>query len=290
MSRNERLERMLEQLLSAERLRGTPPRLTEALRYAVFPGGARVRPRLCLAVAIACGDDRPGVADSAAAAIELLHCASLVHDDLPCFDDALTRRGKPSVHQAYGEPLAVLVGDALIVRAFEALAAGAAEAGERMAQLIEIVGASVGAPDGIIAGQAWECEPEVPLDRYQQAKTGALFAAATMVGAVAAGSDAAPWRRLGASIGAAYQVADDLLDANGDAATIGKPVGRDEALRRPSSVRARGRNGSASRLRKLVQRALDSIPPCTGEVALRATIAAESEQFVRMALGCRAAA
>lgn len=290
MSRNERLERMLEKLLSAERLRGTPPRLAEALRYAVFPGGARVRPRLCLAVAIACGDDRPVVADSAAAAIELLHCASLVHDDLPCFDDALTRRGKPSVHHAYGEPLAVLVGDALIVRAFEALAGGAAGAPERMVELIRIVGASVGAPDGIIAGQAWECEAKVPLDRYQQAKTGALFAAATMAGAVAAGSDASPWRRLGASIGAAYQVADDLLDANGDAAAIGKPVGRDEALGRPSSVRARGRNGSASRLRKLVQRALDSIPPCPGEAGLRETIAAESEQFVRMALGCRAAA
>ena len=95
------------------------------LRYAVFPGGARIRPRLCLAVAQACGEDQPAVTDAAAAAIELLHCASLVHDDLPCFDDAPLRRGKPSVHRAFGERLAVLAGDALIVLAFETLARAA---------------------------------------------------------------------------------------------------------------------------------------------------------------------
>ena len=91
-----------------------------------FPGGARIRPRLCLAVAQACGEDQPAVTDAAAAAIELLHCASLVHDDLPCFDDAPIRRGKPSVHRAFGEQLAVLAGDALIVLAFETLALAAA--------------------------------------------------------------------------------------------------------------------------------------------------------------------
>ena len=95
------------------------------MRHAVLPGGARVRPQLCLSVAQACGDDLPEMSDAAAAAIELIHCASLVHDDLPCFDDADLRRGKPSVHRAYGEPLAVLAGDALIVMAFEALARAA---------------------------------------------------------------------------------------------------------------------------------------------------------------------
>ena len=92
-----------------------PPKLADAMRYSVFPGGARIRPRLALAVACACGQDDPAVANAAAAAIELLHCASLVHDDLPCFDDASTRRGKASVHRAFGERLAVLAGDALIV-------------------------------------------------------------------------------------------------------------------------------------------------------------------------------
>jgi geranylgeranyl diphosphate synthase type II len=142
----------------------------------------------------------------------------------------------------------------------------------------------------MIAGQAWECEPEAPLNRYQMAKTGALFAAATMAGAAAAGHPAEPWRQLGESIGAAYQVADDILDANGDEAEIGKPVGRDAALGRPSAVQAMGQGGSADRLRALVAKALDSIPSCPGEAALRATIAAESEQFVRHALRCRAAA
>ena len=100
---------------------GCPPRLAEAMRYTVFPGGARIRPRLSLAVAWACGDDDPRAAAGAGASIELMHCASLVHDDLPCFDDADRRRGKPTVHLAFGEPLAVLTGDALIVMAFETL-------------------------------------------------------------------------------------------------------------------------------------------------------------------------
>jgi geranylgeranyl pyrophosphate synthase len=96
-------------------------KLAAAMRHAVFPGGARIRPQLCLAVARACGDSDPALADAAAAAIELLHCASLVHDDLPCFDDAPLRRGRASVHCAFGERLAVLAGDALIVQAFQTL-------------------------------------------------------------------------------------------------------------------------------------------------------------------------
>ena len=120
---------------------GCPPRLADALRYAVFPGGARIRPRLCLAVAPACGDDDPAASDAAAAAIELLHCASLVHDDLPCFDDADLRRGRPSVHRAFGEPLAVLAGDALIVLAFETLARGARRCARRgSVALVRIIG------------------------------------------------------------------------------------------------------------------------------------------------------
>ena len=95
-----------------------PPLLAAAVNYAVFPGGARIRPRLCLAVACANGQDDPAVANAAAAAIELMHCASLVHDDLPCFDDAPTRRGKASVHRAFGERLDVLAGDAMIVLAY----------------------------------------------------------------------------------------------------------------------------------------------------------------------------
>lgn len=285
-----RIERALEAALSDSALDGAPAGLTDALRYAVFPGGHRVRPRLLLAVAAANGDDRPEITDAAATAIELLHCASLVHDDLPCFDGAHLRRGKPSVHVAHGEPLAVLSGDGLIVHAFQVLGAAGAAAPERLVRLIAIIGGGVGLPTGIVAGQAWECEPDIPLSRYQQAKTGALFAAATMAGAAAAGAEPEPWRRLGQCIGEAYQVADDILDANGDAATAGKPVGQDLNHDRPSAVREMGQVGSARRLQSLVEEALSSIPACLRQPELRELIAHESQQFVKLALSCRAAA
>ena len=180
---------------------GCPPRLAAALRYSVFPGGARIRPRLALAVACACGEDNPEIADAAAASIELLHCASLVHDDLPCFDDAPIRRGKPSVHRAFGERIAVLAGDALIVLAFQTLARGAAASPRRLAALVNIVARAVGMPGGIVAGQAWESESHVGLAEYQRAKTGVLFGAATMAGAESAGAESAPWVALPARYG-----------------------------------------------------------------------------------------
>ena len=117
-----RIEQALEKAIRRATGSKAPPKIAEAMRYAVFPGGARVRPRLCLAVAQACGDDFPAITDGALAAVELLHCASLVHDDMPCFDDAALRRGRPSVHSTFGEPVALLCGDALIVLAFETLA------------------------------------------------------------------------------------------------------------------------------------------------------------------------
>src|SRR5690242_8860196 len=192
-----RIERTLIEAIGATEAPGGPPGLAAAMHHAVFPRGARIRPRLCLAVAGACGDDAPEASAGAAAAIELLHCASLVHDDLPCFDNADLRRGRPSVHAAFGEPLAVLAGDALIVLAFQTLAKASCPP-LRMAKLINIVGSCVGVPRGIVAGQAWECEPEVDLSHYHRSKTGALFAAATVCGAAAAGfENPDAWRDLG---------------------------------------------------------------------------------------------
>jgi len=259
---------------------GCPPRLAAAVRYAVFPGGQRIRPRLCLAVACACAEDDPSVADSAAASIELLHCASLVHDDLPCFDDAATRRGKPSVHRAFGERLAVLAGDALIVLAFQTLARGCSAAPQRLAPLLLTVGRAVGMPTGIVAGQAWECEPRVELAAYQQAKTGSLFAAATVAGALAAGVDATGWRRLGELLGEAYQVADDLHDVASLADDVGKPTGRDAILGRPSAAREFGVEGAVRHLRRLVEEALESIPSCPGAIGLRTVITMEAARFL----------
>ena len=178
----------------------------------------------CLSVALACGDDTPQMTDCAATAIELLHCASLIHDDLPCFDDADLRRGKLSVHKAFGQPLAVLAGDALIVSAFETLGRCVPLAPDRAAGLIAIVARAVGGPSGIVAGQAWECEESVSLAEYHSAKTGSLFAAATLAGALAAGHEAEPWRRLGERLGEAYQVADDICDLVADPEMRGKPA------------------------------------------------------------------
>ena len=142
-----RIERSLDQAVSYAQGAGAPPLLSSALRYSVFPGGHRIRPQLCLSVAKACGDSDPDAADAAATAIELLHCASLVHDDLPCFDDAAIRRGKASVHCAFGAPIAVLSGDALIVLAFETLAHRAAAHPSRLTALLTTIGRSVGSPE-----------------------------------------------------------------------------------------------------------------------------------------------
>lgn len=259
---------------------GSPPKLASAIRHAVFPGGARVRPHLCMAVATACGDDAPGLTDAAAAAIELLHCASLVHDDLPCFDDAALRRGKPSVHRAYGEALAVLAGDGLIVLAFETLARGAAHGPERLAPLLSAISRGAGAPHGLVAGQAWESEPSPVLEEYHRAKTGALFVAATVAGATAAGADGAQWRALGDRLGEAYQVADDLLDAVGDPDELGKPTLRDVALSRPSAVAKLGVEGAVARLETYLSEAVDSIPECRGADLLRMLVHHQAERLV----------
>jgi geranylgeranyl diphosphate synthase, type II len=289
MDASARIENALRDTLGQAAAPDGPPLLGQALDYAVFPGGARVRPRLTLAVAAACGAGEDVMVDAAAAAIELLHCASLVHDDLPCFDDATMRRGKPSLHAAFGERLAVLAGDALIVLAFETLGRAAAAAPGRLAAVLLTVAAGVGAPRGIVAGQAWECEPGVVLSQYQQAKTGALFAAATMAGAAAAGADPAGWRALGERLGEAFQVADDLRDVVAKPEELGKPVGRDVALDRPSAVRELGVAGAVARLRELIDGAMDSIPACPGREELRTLLRAESASFLPKELAQQAA-
>jgi geranylgeranyl diphosphate synthase type II len=263
--------------------------LAEAVRHAVFSGGARIRPRLCLAVAGACGDDAPAVSEAAAAAIELLHCASLVHDDLPCFDNSPLRRGQPTVHKQYGERLAVLAGDALIVLAFETLARGAAAFPPRLVNLLGTVGRAVGMPSGISAGQAWECESQVALSEYHRSKTGALFIAACVAGAQAAGADPEPWRRVGERLGEAYQVADDLRDALCNMEELGKPVKRDAVLHRPSAVQELGVSGAVERLERLVEGAVAAVPDCPGAAELRAIITAESTRILPKELAKEAA-
>lgn len=280
MDAKTRVERAISLALGLAEEGDCPASLISAMRYAVFPGGARVRPRLCLAVAKACGDDKPMLAAGVAASIEILHCASLVHDDLPCFDDAAIRRGRPSVHKAFGERIAVLAGDALILVAIQALARAAQKSPARLGPLLMIIARAVGAPNGIIAGQAWECESQVSLSTYQQAKTGALFAAATAAGACAAGYESSAWHLLGERIGEAYQIADDIRDVVSNEQELGKPTGRDQALGRPNAVNCMGLQSAVARLEDLVGAAIDAIPVCPGANDLRAHIFAEASRLL----------
>jgi geranylgeranyl diphosphate synthase type II len=269
---NRALEILLDKALCAEDT--VPARLAETMRYAVFPGGARVRPLLCLAVASSCNEDMPEVTDMAAAAIELLHCASLVHDDLPCFDNAATRRGKPSVHLAFGEQFAVLAGDALIVLAFRALAEGAAAAPERLANLLLILCGAIGMPAGMVAGQARECaDGGASWADCHTEKTGSLFAGAAMAGAAAAGCPPTPWRDLGHFLGLAYQIGDDICDVHGRAEQLGKPTGQDSARGRPNVVQALGLKGAIDTMDALVANAIKAIPACPGAPRLHHFVA-----------------
>ena len=289
MDSSHRIEQALQEATSRAGGQFCPPQLAAALRYAVFPGGARVRPRLCLAVAEACGDPFPSTANAAAASIELLHCASLVHDDLPCFDDADIRRGKPSLHKAFGEPIAVLTGDALIVLALQTLGQCVSEAPERLAALLLVISRAAGAPSGIVAGQAFECESDVPLSDYHRAKTGALFAAATIAGALSAGAEAEPWRRLGECLGEAFQVADDICDLTADPTERGKPASQDHVHARPNAAAALGVEGAVRRLEQLLDEASQSIPPCREPQQLRMAIAVQSRPFLPKGFSLRAA-
>ena len=262
----------IEQAISLALLRmggtGAPPRLAAALDYAVFPGGARIRPTILLAVADACGNDRPALATAAGVALEMIHCASLVHDDLPVFDNAALRRGKPSLHRAHGEPLAILAGDSLMIGAFNVLAQARAHGADRALALVDCLSHHAGSPHGICAGQAWESEDTIDLVAYHKAKTAALFVAATQMGALAAGHDAEPWEDLGAQIGAAFQVADDLKDAICTPEAIGKPTGQDARYLRPSAVASMGVDGAMKYLKDILGGAIASIPACPGEAQL----------------------
>lgn len=278
MGLSARLDRVMGTAIASAQ--GGPSRLSSALEYAVTPGGARIRPTILVSVALACGDDQPALTDAAAAALELMHCASLVHDDLPCFDDAATRRGKPSVHRAYSEPLAVLTGDSLIIHCFHLLSSAAPDHPNRSLRLIQTLSRLSGSPHGICAGQGWESESKIDLAAYHRAKTGALFVAATQMGAIAAGQDAEPWEELGARIGEAFQVADDIRDAVCTETELGKPIGQDDRHGRPNAVAQFGISGAVQRLDDILSGAISSIPHCPGEAALAQMVKAYADRLV----------
>ena len=225
-----RVDALLAQL-AADWKRSGPPRLTEAVEYALLGGGKRLRPALALAACEALGGDAgdDGLAMRFALALEMIHTYSLVHDDLPCMDDDDLRRGRATVHKAYDEATAVLVGDGLQSLAFRhLLATGDARAAPLCALLA----------DGawrMVEGQALDLAAEGralsegEVLELMAAKTGALITAAVVGGAVAATGSARGLDRVGQRLGLAFQIADDVLDLTSDAATLGKRAGKDQA-------------------------------------------------------------
>jgi geranylgeranyl diphosphate synthase type II len=211
------LECLLQQLFDGSQ--NASQAVWVAMRAAVFPAGARLRPRLCLAVAHSLAPDVPLSASSlrAAMAVELLHCASLVHDDLPCFDNALSRRGAPSIQAQFGESMAVLVGNGLSFLAFQQLSY---LPGDVAASMLDVLSASA---LHLVQGQSQECLSELSgfnMVDYHHDKTAALFEAAAVLGALSVCHQVpAVWGALGRVIGKAYQLADDVQDMNRD-----KPV------------------------------------------------------------------
>jgi len=251
------IEPLLERALAPGGAPAVPGRLAEALRYALLGGGKRLRPALVRLVCLELGGSE-AAAGPAAVALELVHTYSLVHDDLPAMDDDALRRGRPTVHVAFDEATAILVGDALLTLAFEELGADV-----HAAEAVRILARAAGAR-GMVGGQVLDLSLEAgegpagaaleALEDMHRRKTAALFAASCELGALAAGAAAgtrAGCARYGEALGRLFQAVDDCLDVSGDAATLGKTPGKDEALRRPTLVRALGLEGARARAEAL---------------------------------------
>jgi farnesyl diphosphate synthase len=252
--RAQRVAGVLEVALPAT---SEPPRtLHDAMRYAVLGGGKRVRALLTYAAGELAGADATDV-DAAAAAVELIHAYSLVHDDLPCMDDDVLRRGKPTCHVAFGEAVALLAGDALQSAAFEVLAqAGAGDAPRQLALLAHAAGSR-----GMAGGQAIDLAAVgttlglTELERMHQLKTGALIRASVRLGAGCGrafnASENEALDRFANVIGLAFQVVDDVLDVEGTAQSLGKTAGKDAAQQKPTYVSLLGLAAARQRIESL---------------------------------------
>ena len=255
-------------------LHGTEPRLLAAMRHAVLLGGKRMRPLLAYASGHACGADDASL-DAPAAAVELVHAYSLVHDDLPAMDDDALRRGQPTVHVAFDEATAILAGDALQTLAVSVLAHAPLPDARRVAMLAELASAS--GAGGMCGGQAYDLaatgNAAIALDaleRLHAMKTGALLRAAVRLGAIAADAAAATRTALDAyadALGLAFQIRDDLLDIEGDSTTLGKTAGKDAAQDKATFPALLGVDASHARLQRLAQAMTDALAACRGDTA-----------------------
>lgn len=279
-------EAELSRLINAETGKGAPARLVAAMRHATLAGGKRLRPFLVIETASLFGVD--GTASlRAAAALELIHCYSLVHDDLPSMDDDDLRRGQPTVHKAWDEWTAILAGDALLTLAFEVLGAAQTHADPSIRCALVVLMAQAAGASGMVGGQALDLafdklqEPRKPdiahVTMLQGMKTGALIRAGCEAGAILGG--AKPDQRLalvhyGEALGAAFQIADDLLDIEGDAAVVGKAVGKDQNKATMASVL--GLATAKARLGELKEAAIAAL----GAFGARADVLREAAVFV----------
>jgi farnesyl diphosphate synthase len=253
-----------------------PARLHEAMRYTTLGGGKRVRPLLAYAAGELFGAAPDAVA-RAACAVEMIHVYSLVHDDMPCMDDDALRRGKPTVHVAYDEATALLVGDALQAQAFEVLAGAQDVAPARLVTMLRLLAEAAGTK-GMCGGQAIDLDSVglsltlEELERMHQLKTGAMLRVSVLLGALA-GRDLAPHElealaAYSRAIGLAFQVVDDVLDATEDSATLGKTAGKDAAANKPTYVTILGLEPSKALAEQLRRQAHEALEPF-GEQALR---------------------
>src|SRR4051812_6170920 len=249
----EEIEALLGEILGAATEPPVPPRLLAAMRHAALGGGKRLRPFLVVETARLLGGDADA-ATRAGAAIELVHVYSLVHDDLPAMDDDDVRRGKPTVHVAFDEATAILAGDALQTLAFETLADPATHPDGAVRSALSLALARASGATGMAGGQMLDLEAEGPhgsppglsaamVARLQAMKTGALLACAVELGAIIGGACAgtrASLSRYGLALGAAFQIADDILDVEATASALGKATGKDAGRGKATLVAALG--------------------------------------------------
>jgi geranylgeranyl diphosphate synthase type II len=280
-SLRETIETALAQ--AVQPMAGCPQRLTEAMQYCLLAPGKRLRPQLVLLSAQACGGSVAG-AMPAAVAVELIHTYSLVHDDLPAMDDDDLRRGRATCHRQFDEATAILVGDALLTRAFEVLATGLRPA-ERAAACCGELAQAAGAA-ALVGGQADDLAAEhrrldlAQVQSIHERKTGALFRVALRLGALAAGGtpvQAESLGRYGDRLGLAFQIVDDLLDVAGNEQLVGKRLGQDQRHGKATYVSLVGEEVSRQLVDQLISEAVAALEPL-GDAA---TPLVELAEFVR---------
>ena len=281
------VEAVLDTLLSSSVLNGEiarPERLRSAMHYASLNGGKRLRPFLVIEAASLLGGDRDA-ALRVGAALECVHCYSLVHDDLPAMDDDDLRRGKPTVHIAYDEATAILTGDSLLTYAFDIIAAPETKLPDAAKVALTLALARAAGIGGMAGGQALDlaAEKQAPDEQgvvtLQAMKTGALIRFACEAGAIIAGAspeDRTRLRQFGERIGLAFQLADDILDLTSDAATMGKATGKDAGRSKGTLVALHGMAWAEAKLAEHVREAEALLSPYAG----RGTVLTDAARFI----------